>query len=59
MNNPLVIKNTIEILTPAPRVWDALVNPEKTKQYMFGAKQFPIGRKAANFCGEVIVKVKK
>lgn len=38
MNNPLVIKNTIEILAPAAKVWDALVNPAQTKKYMFGCE---------------------
>jgi uncharacterized protein YndB with AHSA1/START domain len=38
MNNPLVIKNTIEILAPASKVWDALVNPVQTKKYMFGCE---------------------
>ncbi len=32
----LYIKNTIEIQAPITEVWDALVNPEKTKVYMFG-----------------------
>ena len=30
------IKNTITIHAPASKVWDALVNPEQTKKYMFG-----------------------
>jgi uncharacterized protein YndB with AHSA1/START domain len=38
MNNPLVIKNTIEILAPVSKVWDALVNPAQTKKYMFGCE---------------------
>ena len=32
----LIIKNTISINASVEKVWDALVNPEKTKQYMFG-----------------------
>jgi uncharacterized protein YndB with AHSA1/START domain len=32
----LIIENSIEIVAPATAVWDALVNPEMTKQYMFG-----------------------
>ncbi len=35
---PLIIKNEIIINAPAAKVWDALVNPEKTKQYMFGCE---------------------
>jgi uncharacterized protein YndB with AHSA1/START domain len=38
MHKPLIITNTIEINAPASHVWDALVNPEKTKQYMFGCE---------------------
>jgi uncharacterized protein YndB with AHSA1/START domain len=33
---PLNIVNQIEIKAPASSVWDALTNPEMTKQYMFG-----------------------
>jgi len=35
---PLIIQNEITIHAPAQRVWDALVNPEQTKQYMFGCE---------------------
>ncbi len=38
MNQPLQVKNTITIDAPASKVWDALVNPEKTKIYMFGCE---------------------
>lgn len=38
MKNSLFVMNTISINAPASRVWDALVNPEKTKQYMFGCE---------------------
>ncbi len=34
----LVVKNNITINAPAAKVWDALVNPEQTKKYMFGCK---------------------
>ena len=34
----LIITNTISINASAAKVWDALVNPEKTKQYMFGCE---------------------
>jgi uncharacterized protein YndB with AHSA1/START domain len=36
MADNLVAKAETEIRAPAARVWDALVNPEKIKQYMFG-----------------------
>lgn len=32
----LEVKNEIEINASIERVWDALVNPEQTKKYMFG-----------------------
>lgn len=38
MSTPLFVKNSITIQAPPTRVWDALVNPAKTKQYMFGCE---------------------
>ena len=38
MSQPLIVKNTISIQAPASKVWDALVNPEQTKKYMFGCE---------------------
>ena len=35
---PLVVKSIISINAPALKVWDALVNPEQTKKYMFGCE---------------------
>jgi uncharacterized protein YndB with AHSA1/START domain len=35
---PLLVKNTIEINAPIAKVWDALINPEQTKKYMFGCE---------------------
>ncbi|HEY0656321.1 MAG TPA: SRPBCC domain-containing protein [Chryseosolibacter sp.] len=37
-NTPKIIENHIEIAAPPMTVWDALVNPTKTKQYMFGCE---------------------
>lgn len=34
----LFIRNSITINAPASKVWDALVNPEQTKKYMFGCE---------------------
>jgi uncharacterized protein YndB with AHSA1/START domain len=34
----LTVKNNITIHAPAEKVWDALVNPEQTKKYMFGCE---------------------
>lgn len=33
-----IVKNVITINAPAAKVWDALVNPEQTKKYMFGCE---------------------
>lgn len=38
MAQPLIIQNEISIHAPAAKVWDALVNPVLTKQYMFGCE---------------------
>lgn len=35
---PLIVKSVITIDASAAQVWDALVNPEKTKVYMFGCE---------------------
>lgn len=42
----LIVQNNILINVNLSKVWDALVNPEQTKQYMFGCKtvsDFKIG----------------
>lgn len=38
MSQPLIVTNTITIHAPASKVWDALVNPEMTRKYMFGCE---------------------
>jgi uncharacterized protein YndB with AHSA1/START domain len=38
MSTPLFVSNSITIDAPAYEVWDALVNPQKTKIYMFGCE---------------------
>jgi uncharacterized protein YndB with AHSA1/START domain len=38
MNAPLIVKSSIAIDAPPAKVWDALVNPEQTKKYMFGCE---------------------
>lgn len=35
---PLFVENEITINASAAKVWDALVNPEQTKKYMFGCE---------------------
>jgi len=34
----LIVRNTININAPVAKVWDALVNSEQTKKYMFGCE---------------------
>ena len=34
----LIVQNSILINAPRDKVWDALVNPEQTKKYMFGCE---------------------
>jgi len=34
----LIVKNSIDIHAHTDNVWDALVNPEQTKKYMFGCE---------------------
>lgn len=38
MAKPLIVKNSIAINAPTSKVWDALINPEQTKKYMFGCE---------------------
>lgn len=38
MENSIFIKNSIQINAPASKIWDALINPDKTKLYMFGCE---------------------
>ncbi len=38
MSNALIVRNDITINAPAAVVWDTLVNPAKTKQYMFNCE---------------------
>lgn len=38
MSKKLIVKNSIEINASPAEVWDALVNPDKTKVYMFGCE---------------------
>jgi len=38
MTNKFVVKKSIEINADKAKVWDALVNPEKIKLYLFGTE---------------------
>jgi len=37
-NNPLIAQATITINAPGSKVWEALINPDLIKQYLFGTK---------------------
>jgi uncharacterized protein YndB with AHSA1/START domain len=42
-----IVQNIITIDAPIAKVWDAIVNPEQTKKYMFGretASEWKIGK---------------
>lgn len=62
--NSLFIKNQISINAPISKVWDALVNPEQTKKYMFGCEtvsDWKIGSSLlwkGNYEGKAMVFVK-
>ena len=38
MSTPLIVKSSVAINATPERVWDALINPEQTKKYMFGCE---------------------
>jgi Uncharacterized conserved protein len=38
MSNSKIVTTSITINAPAAKVWDALVNPNQTKKYMFGCE---------------------
>ncbi len=38
MSEQLIVKNSITINATSSKVWDALINPEQTKKYMFGCE---------------------
>ena len=48
MKQPLFIKNTIIFNAPAAKVWDALVNPEQTKKYMYGCEAISDWKKGSS-----------
>jgi uncharacterized protein YndB with AHSA1/START domain len=62
--NSLIVKNNITIQAPATKVWEALVNPEITKKYMFGCEiisDFKVGSPflwKGVFDGKEIIAVK-
>ncbi len=38
MSKPLIIKEEVLFKAPAAQVWDLLINPTMTRQYMFGCE---------------------
>ena len=64
MSQPLIVKSEIKIKAPATTVWDALVNPEQTKKYMFGCETVSDWKKGSSllwkgvFDGVELVAVK-
>ena len=63
MTGLLFIKNSIIINASIAKVWDALVNPEQTKKYMFGCETISDWKEGgtllwkANYEGKEIVYV--
>lgn len=61
---PLFVRNRIIIRAVASRVWEALTDPEQTKQYMFGCEavsDWKIGSDLmwkGNFDGKELIAVK-
>jgi uncharacterized protein YndB with AHSA1/START domain len=64
MSQPLIVTSTITIRASAARVWDALTNPARTKEYMFGCEalsDWKVGSPLiwkGNFDGVELVAVK-
>ncbi|MBA2406600.1 MAG: SRPBCC domain-containing protein [Chitinophagales bacterium] len=64
MDKKLIVKNSININASPSKIWDALINPEQTKKYMFGCEtvsDWKIGSPLlwrANYEGKEMVFVK-
>lgn len=48
MKKPMFISNSISINVSAAKVWEWLVNPEKTRQYMFGCEAISDWKKGSS-----------
>lgn len=61
MSKPLFVKNSIVINASTEKVWDALVNPEQTKKYMFGCETVSDWKVGTSLLwrGEASMKAKK
>jgi len=51
---PLLIENKIIINASADKVWDALINPEQTKKYMFGCETISDWKKGSPLIWKMI-----
>lgn len=38
MTNDLILKISVSLKAPRPKVWDALTNPQQIKKYLFGTE---------------------
>ncbi|NSL88979.1 hypothetical protein ECE50_019210 [Chitinophaga sp. Mgbs1] len=54
MSKELFVRNNITINAPAAAVWDALVNPARTKQYMFGCETVSDWKKGSELLWKMI-----
>ncbi len=59
MSQELFTKNEIEINAAVSKVWDILVNPEKTQLYMFGCKTVSTWEVGSPLTWEMIYEGKK
>lgn len=59
MSQDLFTKNEIEINAAVSKVWDILVNPEKTQLYMFGCKTVSNWEVGSPLTWEMIYEGKK
>lgn len=59
MSQELFTKNEIEINAAVSKVWDILVNPEKTQLYMFGCKTVSNWEVGSPLTWEMIYEGKK
>jgi uncharacterized protein YndB with AHSA1/START domain len=64
MKEPLIVRNEILIKSTSARIWNALINPEQTKKYMFGCETVSDWKKGSellwkgNYNGQEMIFVK-
>ena len=54
-----VVQNSIHINTEPSKVWNALVNPQMTKQYMFGCETVSDWKKGSPLLWQAIYEGKE